>query len=120
MRTGLGLGLALAAGLMTAGAATAEQKNNRGYIVGKGGVARVVTEGSPQPSSGEAEQATGESARKSGVVIPNNPWSKGKGKGGPIDARDPGREIGINEPGINRARTTSPPGTGERDAAAPF
>lgn len=119
--------LALAAGLMAGSAAHAEpgQGNNRGYVVGKGGVARAAADG-----SGNTAQTPPAVERDAAAVTPPRDAASGLPTGKRIrGAKAPTgtgmNDIGVNEPGVNRAAAGPGNGpasarTGTADPSAPF
>ncbi|MBB5015663.1 hypothetical protein [Rehaibacterium terrae] len=98
------------------------QGNNRGYVVGKGGVARL-RDGGPDPAdqggAGQDEVAAKAQGNNRGYVVgkggvarlrgggPGNGESEGDGGSvatdGSAAAQAAAAPIGVNEPGVNRA-----------------
>ncbi|MFC3100519.1 hypothetical protein [Altererythrobacter lauratis] len=80
------------------------QGNNRGYVVGKGGVARLSADNGEQPGSTEmGDAAPAESFEPATPPPPPAARAIGVNEPGVNRAAAPDVPIGVNEPGVNRA-----------------
>ncbi|MFC3101690.1 hypothetical protein [Altererythrobacter lauratis] len=97
------LAAALVLGAVGSAAMAREQPNNRGYVVGKGGVARLADGGQPGGEAAQPDQTAQADTASGRLVI--------KTKSSP-PVMEP---IGVNEPGVNRA---APPAGGGAASAS--
>ncbi|MFC3099132.1 hypothetical protein [Alteraurantiacibacter palmitatis] len=80
------------------------QGNNRGYVVGKGGVARLSADSGAQAGSTDTSHAApAESVEAAEAPPPPAAGAIGVNEPGVNRAVVPSLPIGVNEPGVNRA-----------------